>query len=359
MAIDEKIKTCSFCGKTKEQSKKLIVGESAGICNECVNFCQELLGQDLEEFVKSELDLNPIKIKEHLDKHVIGQENAKIMISVSVANHYKRIGKQTPVEIDKANVLLLGPTGCGKTMLAKSIARYLDVPFAIADATSLTEAGYVGDDAETMVSRLLHASGGDIKKAERGIIFIDELDKITRKSESTSITRDVSGEGVQQALLKIIEGTKCRVNLTGNRKHPSGDIAEVDTSNILFIAGGAFVGLDDLIKNRISNTGMGFGSTLTDNKEQIDLNQVSPQDLLKYGLIPELVGRFTNVVALKELDGSQLAQILTDVKNNLVDQYKYLFDLDGIKLEVTQDAVQAVVKRTQTLKTVLEAYIQN
>ena len=351
MAIDEKIKTCSFCGKTKEQSKKLIIGESAGICNECVNFCQELLGQDLEEFVKSELDLNPIKIKEHLDKHVIGQENAKIMISVSVANHYKRIGKQTPVEIDKANVLLLGPTGCGKTMLAKSIARYLDVPFAIADATSLTEAGYVGDDAETMVSRLLHASGGDIKKAERGIIFIDELDKITRKSESTSITRDVSGEGVQQALLKIIEGTKCRVNLTGNRKHPSGDIAEVDTSNILFIAGGAFVGLDDLIKNRISNTGMGFGSTLTDNKEQIDLNQVSPQDLLKYGLIPELVGRFTNVVALKELDGSQLAQILTDVKNNLVDQYKYLFDLDGIKLEVTQDAVQAVVKRTQTLKT--------
>jgi len=351
MAVDEKIKECSFCGKTKEQAKKLIVGESAGICNECVTFCGELLGQDLEEFIKTELDLNPIKIKEHLDKHVIGQDNAKIMISVSVANHYKRIDKQSPIEIDKANVLLLGPTGCGKTMLAKSIAKYLDVPFAIADATSLTEAGYVGDDAETMISRLLYAAGGDIKKAERGIVFIDEIDKITRKSESTSITRDVSGEGVQQALLKIIEGTICRVNLTGNRKHPSGDIAEVDTSNILFIAGGAFVGLDTLVKNRISNTGIGFGSTLTDNKEETDLNEVSPPDLLKYGLIPELVGRFTNVVALKELTEDQLVKIMTDVKNNLVAQYKYLFSLDEVKLDIKQDAVRAIAQRTQTLKT--------
>lgn len=351
MAVDEKIKECSFCGKTKEQAKKLIVGESAGICNECVTFCGELLGQDLEEFIKTELDLNPIKIKEHLDKHVIGQDNAKVMISVSVANHYKRIDKQSPIEIDKANVLLLGPTGCGKTMLAKSIAKYLDVPFAIADATSLTEAGYVGDDAETMISRLLHAAGGDIKKAERGIVFIDEIDKITRKSESTSITRDVSGEGVQQALLKIIEGTICRVNLTGNRKHPSGDVAEVDTSNILFIAGGAFVGLDTLVKNRISNTGIGFGSTLTDNKEETDLNEVSPPDLLKYGLIPELVGRFTNVVALKELTEDQLVKIMTDVKNNLVAQYKYLFSLDDVKLDIKQDAVRAIAQRTQTLKT--------
>jgi ATP-dependent Clp protease ATP-binding subunit ClpX len=351
MAVDEKIKECSFCGKTKEQAKKLIVGESAGICNECVTFCGELLGQDLEEFIKTELDLNPIKIKEHLDKHVIGQDNAKVMISVAVANHYKRIDKQSPIEIDKANVLLLGPTGCGKTMLAKSIAKYLDVPFAIADATSLTEAGYVGDDAETMISRLLHAAGGDIKKAERGIVFIDEIDKITRKSESTSITRDVSGEGVQQALLKIIEGTICRVNLTGNRKHPSGDVAEVDTSNILFIAGGAFVGLDTLVKNRISNTGIGFGSTLTDNKEETDLNEVSPPDLLKYGLIPELVGRFTNVVALKELTEDQLVKIMTDVKNNLVAQYKYLFSLDDVKLDIKQDAVRAIAQRTQTLKT--------
>ena len=351
MAVDEKIKECSFCGKTKEQAKKLIVGESAGICNECVTFCGELLGQDLEEFIKTELDLNPIKIKEHLDKHVIGQDNAKVMISVAVANHYKRIDKQSPIEIDKANVLLLGPTGCGKTMLAKSIAKYLDVPFAIADATSLTEAGYVGDDAETMISRLLHAAGGDIKKAERGIVFIDEIDKITRKSESTSITRDVSGEGVQQALLKIIEGTICRVNLTGNRKHPSGDVAEVDTSNILFIADGAFVGLDTLVKNRISNTGIGFGSTLTDNKEETDLNEVSPPDLLKYGLIPELVGRFTNVVALKELTEDQLVKIMTDVKNNLVAQYKYLFSLDDVKLDIKQDAVRAIAQRTQTLKT--------
>jgi len=351
MAVDEKIKQCSFCGKTKEQAKKLIVGDAAGICNECVTFCGELLGQDLEEFIKTELDLNPIKIKEHLDKHVIGQDNAKVMISVAVANHYKRIDKQSPIEIDKANVLLLGPTGCGKTMLAKSIARYLDVPFAIADATSLTEAGYVGDDAETMISRLLHAAGGDIKKAERGIVFIDEIDKITRKSESTSITRDVSGEGVQQALLKIIEGTICRVNLTGNRKHPSGDVAEVDTSNILFIAGGAFVGLDTLVRNRISNTGIGFGSTLTDNKEETDLNEVSPPDLLKYGLIPELVGRFTNVVALKELTEDQLVKIMTDVKNNLVAQYKYLFSLDDVKLDIKQDAVRTIAQRTQTLKT--------
>ena len=351
MAVDEKIKQCSFCGKTKEQAKKLIVGDTAGICNECVTFCGELLGQDLEEFIKTELDLNPIKIKEHLDKHVIGQDNAKVMISVAVANHYKRIDKQSPIEIDKANVLLLGPTGCGKTMLAKSIAKYLDVPFAIADATSLTEAGYVGDDAETMISRLLHAAGGDIKKAERGIVFIDEIDKITRKSESTSITRDVSGEGVRQALLKIIEGTICRVNLTGNRKHPSGDVAEVDTSNILFIAGGAFVGLDTLVRNRISNTGIGFGSTLTDNKEETDLNEVSPPDLLKYGLIPELVGRFTNVVALKELTEDQLVKIMTDVKNNLVAQYKYLFSLDDVKLDIKQDAVRTIAQRTQTLKT--------
>jgi len=352
MAIDDKIKECSFCGKTKEQSKKLIVGESAGICNECVTFCQELLGQDIEEFVKTDIDLDPIHIKEHLDLHVIGQQEAKKMISVAVANHYKRINntKNTPLEIDKANVLLLGPTGCGKTMLAKSIAKYLDVPFAIADATSLTEAGYVGDDAETMISRLLHAADGDIKLAERGIVFIDEVDKITRKSESTSITRDVSGEGVQQALLKIIEGTICRVNLTGNRKHPSGEVAEVDTSNILFIAGGAFVGLEKLIKGRIKNTGMGFGSELKDDNN-IDLNLVGPQDLLKYGLIPELVGRFTNTVSLRELDEDQLVQVASGVKNNLVEQYKYLFSLDNVKLDIKQDAIREIAQRTQTLKT--------
>jgi len=351
MAIDEKIKECSFCGKTKEQSKKLIVGESAGICNECVQFCQELLGQNVEEFVKTELNLDPIEIKKHLDYHVIGQQNAKIMISVAVANHYKRIDKETPIELDKANVLLLGPTGCGKTMLAKSIAKYLDVPFAIADATSLTEAGYVGDDAETMVSRLLHSASGDIKLAERGIIFIDEIDKIARKSESTSITRDVSGEGVQQALLKIIEGTKCRVNLTGNRKHPSGEVAEVDTSNILFIAGGAFIGLDTVVKSRISNTGMGFGSDLHSSDNPVDLSVVSPDDLLKYGLIPELVGRFTNVVALNELTEDQLVEVATKIKNNMVDQYKYLFSLDDVTLDITSDAVRTIAQRTLKLKT--------
>ena len=352
MASEDKIKECSFCGKTKEQSKKLIVGESAGICNECVAFCQELLGQDIEEFIKTDIDLDPMKIKEHLDLHVIGQQEAKKMISVAVANHYKRINntRNTPLEINKANVLLLGPTGCGKTMLAKSIAKYLDVPFAVADATSLTEAGYVGDDAETMISRLLHAADGDIKLAERGIIFIDEVDKITRKSESTSITRDVSGEGVQQALLKIIEGTICRVNLTGNRKNPSGDMAEVDTSNILFIAGGAFVDLDKLIKGRIKNTGMGFGSELKDDNN-IDLNLVGPQDLLKYGLIPELVGRFTNVVALTELDEDQLVKVASGVKNNLVEQYKYLFSLDNVELDIRQDAIREIAQRTQTLKT--------
>ena len=348
---EDSIRECSFCGKTKEASKKLIVGENAGICDECVRFCGELLGQDMTEFEpKTPIDLDPIGIKKHLDDHVIGQEKAKIMLAVAVANHYKRIGKKTAIELDKANVLFLGPTGCGKTMLARAIAKYLDVPFAIADATSLTEAGYVGDDAETMIARLLHASGGDVKQAERGIIFIDELDKIARKSESTSITRDVSGEGVQQALLKIVEGTKCRVNLTGNRKHPSGAVEEVDTTNILFIAGGAFVGLEQVIKNRIKGSGMGFGSTISKDSDSTFEN-VIPDDLLKYGLIPELVGRFTDVVHLDELDEEQLCSIMTDVKNNLVDQYKYLFSLDQILLDVRADAIRAIAKRTQTLKT--------
>jgi len=351
MADHDKINHCGFCGKEKKDVKKLIVGEESGICDDCVNFCLELLGQGVDKFEKTEIDLDPMKIKQYLDKHVIGQDQAKIMLSVAVANHYKRIDKETPLELEKANVLFLGPTGCGKTMMAKSIAKYLDVPFAIGDATSLTESGYVGDDVETLIQRLLNAAGGDIRKAERGIIFIDEVDKITRKSESTSITRDVSGEGVQQALLKLVEGTKCRCNLTGNRKHPSGEIAEVDTSNILFIAGGAFVGLDKVIANRVSGSGMGFGSELKGSKESASLSECTPDDLSRYGLIPELIGRFTNTVALEELTEEQLVEVLTKIKNNLIDQYKYLFSLDGIALSVTEDAVKNIARRTIDLKT--------
>ena len=351
MADHDAINHCGFCGKTKQEAKKLKLGEESGICDQCVDFCLELLGKGVEKFEKTDIDLNPIKIKEHLDQHVIGQDQAKIMLSVAVANHYKRIDKDTPLELDKANVVFLGPTGCGKTMMAKTIAKYLDVPFAIGDATSLTESGYVGDDVESLIQRLLNAAGGDIRKAERGIIFIDEIDKITRKSESTSITRDVSGEGVQQALLKLVEGTKCRCNLTGNRKHPSGEIAEVDTSNILFIAGGAFVGLDKVIANRISGSGMGFGSELRGSKDSASLSECTPDDLSKYGLIPELIGRFTNVVALEELVEDQLIEVLTKVKNNLIDQYKYLFSLDEVELEIKEDAIKSIAGKTLKLKT--------
>lgn len=346
------IKECSFCGVAKAEAKKLIVGEGAGICDTCVKFCQELLGQDVTnaKFEKTKLDLNPISIKEHLDKFVIGQHRAKIMLSVAVANHYKRIDKKTTLEIEKANVLFLGPTGSGKTLLARTIAKYLDVPFAIGDATSLTESGYVGDDVESLIQRLLNAADGDPRRAERGIIFIDEIDKITRKSESTSITRDVSGEGVQQALLKIVEGTICRCNLTGNRKHPSGEVMEIDTSNILFIAGGAFIGLDKVINSRTRGSGMGFGSEIN-HDTQASLAQCTPDDLNRYGLIPELVGRFTDVVALDELDETQMTQILTGVKNSLMDQYKYIFSLDGVALQFTPNAVSRIAQRSLSNKT--------
>lgn len=342
---------CSFCGKQKEQVKKLIVGDTSAICSECIDFCQQLLIEDQETYEKPQIDLNPVKIKEFLDKYIIGQDDAKQVISVAVANHYKRIGNKSTLDLAKANVLLIGPTGCGKTMIAKTVAKYLDVPFAIGDATSLTESGYVGDDVETLISRLLNNAKGDVKKAERGIIFIDEIDKIARKSESTSITRDVSGEGVQQALLKLVEGTKCRVNLTGNRKHPSGEVAEVDTSNILFVVGGAFDGLEKIVQRRTANNAIGFGSQISKELTTKAFKDVNPDDLNKYGLIPELIGRFTNTVALQELSTSDLIHVLSGVENNLVEQYQYLFNLDNVKLAVTKDAVETIAQRTQTLKT--------
>ena len=342
---------CSFCGKEKDQVKKLIVGDSSAICSECVDFCQQLLVDDQETYERPEIDLNPVAIKEFLDNFIIGQDDAKRVISVAVANHYKRIGNKSTLDLAKANVLLIGPTGCGKTMIAKTVANYLDVTFDIGDATSLTESGYVGDDVETLISRLLNNAKGDIKKAERGIIFIDEIDKIARKSESTSITRDVSGEGVQQALLKLVEGTKCRVNLTGNRKHPSGDVAEIDTTNVLFIVGGAFNGLEKIVQKRTANNAIGFGSNISKELTTQAFKEVNPDDLNKYGLIPELIGRFTNTVALQELSTGDLVHVLSKVENNLVEQYQYLFNLDDVKLDVTQDAVKAIAKRTQTLKT--------
>lgn len=346
MKEDKSYEQCSFCNKHKDDVKKLIVANDVAICNDCVDLCQKLLHDEPEIRATSITDIDPQELKQYLDQYVIGQDRAKIVLAVAIANHYKRIQNTSKdVELDKANILMLGPTGSGKTLLAKTVARYLDVPFAIADATSITEAGYVGDDVESLIQRLLTAAGGDVEKCRRGIIFVDEIDKIARKSESTSITRDVSGEGVQQALLKLVEGTVCRIPAAGGRKHPGGEMIEIDTANILFIAGGAFVGLDTIVTKRMFGSSMGFNAEVRTVGEA-DLEHVMPDDLVKFGLIPEFVGRFPTWVNLDELSTDDLVHVLTDTKNSLIKQYQHLFANDSIDLSFEIDALTTIAQRS-------------
>tara|TARA_A100001011_G_scaffold241605_1_gene249637 strand:+ start:1001 stop:2245 length:1245 start_codon:yes stop_codon:yes gene_type:complete len=349
---------CNFCNKSRKDVTKMIVGASkTSICNECIKLCVEILDEDTVKSRKEKLYsgdksiLNPLTIKEELDRHVVGQDQAKTVLSVAVANHYKRI-VQPPIDfqLEKSNVMILGATGAGKTLMARSIAKYLDVPFAIADATTLTESGYVGDDVENVVQKLYANAGGDIAKTEQGIIFIDEIDKICRKGENTSLTRDVSGEGVQQGLLKIVEGTECRVPPHGGRKHPDQQTVRIDTTNILFIVGGAFTELENQIRRRESG-GMGFGSPLKDAEEKNYLEQVKPEDLIKYGLIPEFVGRFSMLTYVKKLSQDQLVRILTEPKNAILKQTHYLFGLDDINIEFTKEAKNSIAKKAQALGT--------
>jgi ATP-dependent Clp protease ATP-binding subunit ClpX len=354
MKTPETLDNCSFCGKHKDSVAKLIVGSEVSICNECVDLCQTLLKEELPVKAKDATDetLDPRAIKEHLDQYVIGQNYAKMVLSVAIANHYKRIANADPAtEIQKANILMLGPTGSGKTLLARTVARYLDVPFVIADATSLTEAGYVGDDVESLITRLFTAAGGDVDKTQRGIVFVDEIDKISRRSESASITRDVSGEGVQQALLKLVEGTKCRITPQGGRKHPAGETVEIDTTNILFIAGGAFVGLDNIVKSRVKGTSIGFSAQVVADSTSITLDKTTPEDLIKFGMIPEFVGRFPSWVALAELTKEDLVRILQDIKHSYVSQYQWLFQRDQIELKFSADSLDLIAERTMANKT--------
>lgn len=354
MKSSETLDNCSFCGKHKDSVAKLIVGADVSICNECVDLCETLLKDDIPIKAKEVTDdtLDPRAIKDHLDQYVIGQDHAKMVLSVAIANHYKRISNaDVDVEIEKANILMLGPTGSGKTLLARTVARYLDVPFVIADATSLTEAGYVGDDVESLINRLFAAAGGDVAKTQRGIVFVDEIDKISRRSESASITRDVSGEGVQQALLKLVEGTKCRITPQGGRKHPAGDTIEIDTTNILFIAGGAFVGLDKIVKSRVKGTSIGFNARVSEDRDDNHLDQTTPEDLIKFGMIPEFVGRFPSWVALSELTKPDLIRILQDIKHSYVSQYQWIFKRDNVNLEFSADSLDLIAERTMANKT--------